>query len=716
MGECDQFFVGSRRYQICAGQSELPISTVNKFRDMWGLPPYEVSPHGELVSRSSEGVVLRLRQTTEVSNSGGGCGCGKREIPEPVRKMVDGTGVGGRLIEMFKTAGFEACDACHQLAARMNAWGPDGCMTNMGLIVEDMLPRALEWERSKVGWWAKLLPEIVTEIAIQRKVEQAIATAKPLEWTTEAATPQQVHSVPRGQGSFCPPLIGQPIDRSRLQSHILYHIMPLSGDTEWVWRRHCQWLREVRPQFNGRLIIGIVTPGEEDAWSYCPPSAVHEALEGLGAEFIEAPNDTGYIRRRKHARQGAGEGVLFPQMLSMLKTSDPDHIAFYGHCKGVSRPNSSPDSAINLWADAMFETLFRNQDAAIAALGTHGVCGSLRKTAFSKNGFQGSGNNWFYSGTFFGMRLADVFNRKWDYLPKHYGCVEQWPRLNFQLTQSACLFFDNVTNLYDEAYWKNSITPELEKWKSKRSVPQRHLIFHCYPKLGEDWKAVCLSTFRYRDVFNGRILVSITTGADCENGNVVREWFSQFGPEVEITLVANDPKAGINTTFRDQLRAIQHESGIVFKAHTKGISHSGDRFGQWRENMADGCLGDIERVEQAFRDGYRTFGVYRTASADGARVMGQDHGTCKTNWPGWHYPGAFYWFDPRFITESFFDMPLHYYENEAFPCHLGPISTSRTIKPDDLIFAMNNVAPYFKELTRPLSMKELNAAVVAGHL
>lgn len=696
MGECDQFFLGSRRYQICAGQSELPISTVNKFREMWGLTPYEVSTYGELVSKSSEGVVLRLRQTPEASNSGGGCGCGKREAPEPIRKMVDGTGVGGRLIEMFKSAGFEACDACHQLAARMNAWGPDGCMTNMGLIVEDMLPRALEWERSKVGWWAKLLPEIVTEIAIQRKVEQAIATAKPLEWTIEAATPQPVHSAPRGQGSFCPPLIGQPIDRSRIQSHILYHIMPLSGDTEWVWRRHCQWLREVRQQFNGRLIVGIVTPGEEDAWSYCPPSAVHDALEGLGAEFIEAPNDTGHIRRRKHARQGAGEGVLFPQMLAKLQTSDPDHIAFYGHCKGVSRPNSLPDSAINLWADAMFETLFRNQDAAIAALDTHGVCGSFRKTAFSKNGVQGSGNNWFYSGTFFGMRLADVFNRKWDYLPKHYGCVEQWPRLNFQLTQSACLFFDNVTNLYDEAYWKNSITPEFEKWKAGRGASQpapqpladtmrRSLMFHCFPKIGANWQENCLSTFRYRNVFNGRILVSIVTGEGCEQPEIVAEWFQQFGPDIEIRYAENVPGEGINATFRDQLRAMQHETGIVFKAHTKGISHT-DTEPVWRDNMAWGCLSNIPLVEQKFREGFKTFGTFRSTSRHGASVMGQTSGTWAVPWPGWHYPGAFFWFDPKHIPESFFKLPSHHYENEAFPCHIGPMATAFNVMPDEIAY------------------------------
>jgi hypothetical protein len=275
----------------------------------------------------------------------------------------------------------------------------------------------------------------------------------------------------RGIAEHHPPLIGVPINRDKLQSHILYHVMPLSGDTEWVWRRHCNWLREVRQNFNGRLIVGIVTPGQEDAWSYCPSEAVQEALAGLDAEFITAPNDTGTGRKRKHARRGKGEGVLFPQMLAKLKTSDPDQIAFYGHCKGVTRPQTPLDSAIHLWADAMFECLFRNHEEAVNALDSHGVCGSFRMPGGYADGGPGIGSNWFFSGTFFAMRLADVFSRNWQKVPTHYGCVEQWPRLNFQRdTQAACLFFDNVTNLYDDHYWKSEVTPAFQKWKEEHGT------------------------------------------------------------------------------------------------------------------------------------------------------------------------------------------------------------------------------------------------------
>lgn len=263
------------------------------------------------------------------------------------------------------------------------------------------------------------------------------------------------------------PLIGKPIDRSRLTEHILYHVMPLAGDTEWVWRRHCDWLREVRGNFNGRLIVGIVTHGAGDTFNYLPPEAVYEALKDLDAEFITAPNDVS----TKKGDKGLGEGVLFPRMLGKLQTEDPDQIAYYGHCKGVTRTGQPLDGAIHRWAEAMFETLFRNQGSVVSALDSAGVCGPFRMRGGFADGQPGLGSAWFFSGTFFATRLVDAFARNWSYMRKHYGCVEQWPRTNFdQFTQAKCLFFDAVHNLYNEDYWRDTVWPRVAKWRADRAA------------------------------------------------------------------------------------------------------------------------------------------------------------------------------------------------------------------------------------------------------
>lgn len=198
MSECDQFFIGSRRRQICDGQSELPVDKVNLFRVMWGMEPFPIGDDGRAhITESSGGVTVRVIPS-DPSAPKACSSCGSREPFQPTRRMVDGTGVGGRLIEMFTAAGFESCEACYVLARRMNDWGPEGCDTNIELIIADILPRALEWERNKVGWWAKLLPESVTESAIRLMVQSAIATAKPLEWIIDSPPPRPLAVVTAG--------------------------------------------------------------------------------------------------------------------------------------------------------------------------------------------------------------------------------------------------------------------------------------------------------------------------------------------------------------------------------------------------------------------------------------------------------------------------------------------------------------------------------------
>lgn len=414
----------------------------------------------------------------------------RRHAPKP-REPV-GTAMEGNISRILKLKTGKGC-GCSTLVTKMNAWGIRGCEANRVEIVDTLMQHREKMQISfaasafamakeigivdslKLG--AKLVGDLIEMKDVSREAEIA-----GCNWLLDKSIEDVGRSRPRkvarkshrsGRRESRLPLIGIPIDREKLQSHIMYHIMPLSGDTEWVWRRHCDWLREVRHQFNGRLIVGIVTPGEQDAWSYCPQDAVVEALSGLDAEFIIAPNDTGNRKNRKHARQGKGEGVLFPQMLGKLQTSDPNQVAFYGHCKGVTRPQTPLGSPIHLWAEAMFETVFRNHNAAVNALDTHGICGSFRMPGGYRDGGPGIGSNPFFSGTFFAMRLVDVFVRNWQYLPTHYGCVEQWPRLNFEMqTQAACLFFDNVTNLYDDAYWRSEVTPAFEQWKQARGVTE----------------------------------------------------------------------------------------------------------------------------------------------------------------------------------------------------------------------------------------------------
>lgn len=208
---------------------------------------------------------------------------------------------------------------------------------------------------------------------------------------------------------------------------------------------------------------------------------------------------------------------------------------------------------------------------------------------------------------------------------------------------------------------------------------RKSMIFHCFPVATMDWKANCMAVFSHRDVFDGRVVVSISTGRGCDEA---ASWFEQFAP-IEIKLVQNVRYMGLNVSFREQVKTVLHEEGIVFKAHTKGITHGpSDPCRQWRENMAKLCLGDIKHVEHVMSLNFNTYGPYRTVSDDGEAVVNHT----EKRWKGWHYPGAFFWFKPSKVPLGFFQSKMHHYENEEFPCMLGPLATSYCPTPDNCDF------------------------------
>ncbi len=376
--------------------------------------------------------------------------------PSPTGPRVIG-GVGTELKCLLSWFGQDADPECNcaKHAEDMDRHGIEWCASHKSEIMGWLAEEAAR--RTVLGFSLDRVPGF--RMGVMALIELAISHAR----IKGAGAPvRRVHRRHRRAFTLLP-LVGQPIDPARRVSHIVFHVMPVAGDQEPIWRRYCRWLREVRPQFNGRMIIGVVTPGENDQWKYCPPEAVIDELKGLDAEFVVAPNQVGV-----HDRNGIGEGVLFPLMLEKLETTDPDHICFYGHCKGVTRPARPRHAPPQWWGEVMFDTLFRNQAATVKTLDDHGVCGPflMRGGDHRPIGLPGVSPDWFFSGTYFAMRLADVFARQWRYLPHNYGCVEQWPRHNFDLhTQAACLFQCDVDNLYDVPYWQNQIWPAYRQWQ-----------------------------------------------------------------------------------------------------------------------------------------------------------------------------------------------------------------------------------------------------------
>lgn len=196
MTECEQFPDGSRQRAICEGTANLPAYKINRYRERWGLAPldeHEMVAYQPLPVQSSPPRRQRLprppRQrrvrSRSTANAPGatatGCGgCSGRKKQRALQ--LNNHGPGSQLIKIMDEAGVPHCQACLDLAAKMDAWGPAGCERRMEEIVSEILPRAREWLGDNKPWAHRLLSAVKLEdtalrLAIRQKVLQAIRAA-----------------------------------------------------------------------------------------------------------------------------------------------------------------------------------------------------------------------------------------------------------------------------------------------------------------------------------------------------------------------------------------------------------------------------------------------------------------------------------------------------------------------------------------------------------
>lgn len=229
--------------------------------------------------------------------------------------------------------------------------------------------------------------------------------------------------------------------------HLLYHVWPVRDS---IWRWNVERLLADIDLFNGRRIIGIVHDAKSE-----PPELVKAAFAGHGCEFIELPNDP------------TGECLTFPAMLKTVASLDPDDVTFYGHAKGV-RHGKAVSASIRRWTEALYDISLCQWPLVAEQLRSHALTGSFRMLGrFRAHQHLG---DWHYSGTFFWLRHALVFQRPVDTVPAFYGGVEVWPGLHFRREETGCLLFDKLRELpYNEAFWRATGTPVLARWKAART-------------------------------------------------------------------------------------------------------------------------------------------------------------------------------------------------------------------------------------------------------
>ena len=161
----------------------------------------------------------------------------------------------------------------------------------------------------------------------------------------------------------------------------------------------------------------------------------------------------------------------------------------------------------------------------------------------------------------------------------------------------------------------------------------RHMLFHVCPltRNGEVWRKHVSNIRKHAHLFDGKIVIGIVTGEGLESPETVREML--HGVPITDWVIEENSPVNESTTFVKMLERLQHETGITFRGHCKGVSHGpGKVEHEWSDVMWATCM-DIQAVEKAI-DNHVFAGSFKI----------QEGAAREPDAYRWFFAGTFFWF------------------------------------------------------------------------
>ena len=228
---------------------------------------------------------------------------------------------------------------------------------------------------------------------------------------------------------------------------LMFHLYPLKGK-EWNWHGHIEQIRQHQDKFNGKIVIGVGIDGKTATMEQ-----VQELFHGIRVDhWLRADNNK------------LAETLTHVEMMSLLKTDDPNHLIFRAHTKGVTHQR---DSVEQKWAEILWDG---NMDLPSVddALTSHGTCGVMRSQTPLVKSKPGA---FFYAGSFYWMRAKQVFERDWTWKENNRWISEYVPSHLFEFAESACIFHDLVpSSVLNHGYFAEHVDVEWQAWKAARNL------------------------------------------------------------------------------------------------------------------------------------------------------------------------------------------------------------------------------------------------------
>jgi hypothetical protein len=223
---------------------------------------------------------------------------------------------------------------------------------------------------------------------------------------------------------------------------LMFHVWP-HGDS---WRRHIEKLEPVLHRFD-HLLLGVATD--------VSTATLEETVAAFGDRW-----EVTHVVNNPEKRHGLREVATYQQMIKTLGRGVND-VTFCAHGKGaqVHNVNSEP---VTWWTDAMYDTILYNIDGVINEMRN----GASIVGSFRRHGRQlGTTHRWHYSGTFYAFRNATILSNGVPQYRQNWWGTESWPGDHFPLSHSACIFGDQVGDMYKANQQPRAA---FEQWKANR--------------------------------------------------------------------------------------------------------------------------------------------------------------------------------------------------------------------------------------------------------
>ncbi len=237
----------------------------------------------------------------------------------------------------------------------------------------------------------------------------------------------------------------------------------------------------------------------------------------------------------------------------------------------------------------------------------------------------------------------------------------------------------------------------LGKWSAHRDEyrplvnPTRSLMFHLYPLRGKEWNWQWHidQIRRHQDKFNGKIVIGVGVDAKTATMDQVQALFD--GIRVDHWLRADNNKLAETLTHVEMLTLLQTDdpNAVIFRAHTKGVTHQRDSVEQkWAEILWDGNM-DLPSVDDALAS-HLTCGVMRSQTPLVRKKPGD-----------YFFAGSFYWMRAKEVFEREWQWKeANRWIVEYVPAHLFSFAESACIFRDLVPSSVLNY-DYFAEHVEP---------------